>query len=543
MQIQRGIVKYKDRSDYDCRYGVTDDGKQYYLFDNGTLANGNLIATTALIEVIDHSVVASSIGVIDSQGNVVIPFEHKSIKPIHDQLLLVESNHPVTESVLEAVKLRSDPLAATKLVSTSATIKDKISAKMGADGKFIFNDQFSEASIYDIFGKNLIDNQTYSFIGMNDTTLFFSKNTVDSEIVEYPLPVKSEEEVQSLPDSSEVVDSSDSQEQLDVSSVPVDKEDIDQALGEEREHVDLDNQSESTSATTDFNDSLNSQDDSLDSTNSVSEPLEVSNLVPQEESQPQQEESAPLPDSRLDVDEKPSDITFQFENEDNPLNLPDTQDQSFDEKELVEGDDSNSDLFISKSSHSTDQDALNKRDLGYSSFDDSMVDDHAVFGDSILKEDKIMADDYHYSDSYSYREEKDTIIEDVAATMSDLMRLYREQRKTIAVYEDRIQSLTISAKNSMEQAKRQTREIGTLQDKLSDCESKLATLDSRNQMLMTKLRNQEAVIDSQKEELEILRPQIEGKKDLVRLLHDAQNLLGPDSYTDTSDSYHKKMIV
>ena len=30
MKIQKGLVKYKERSDIICTYGITDDGKQYY---------------------------------------------------------------------------------------------------------------------------------------------------------------------------------------------------------------------------------------------------------------------------------------------------------------------------------------------------------------------------------------------------------------------------------------------------------------------------------------------------------------------------------
>jgi len=33
MKLQKGIVKYKDRDDIVCLYGVTDDGKQYYFLD------------------------------------------------------------------------------------------------------------------------------------------------------------------------------------------------------------------------------------------------------------------------------------------------------------------------------------------------------------------------------------------------------------------------------------------------------------------------------------------------------------------------------
>ena len=54
MKIQKGIVKYKDRDDIVCTYGVTDSGESYYFLDEGRrLANGNIIATTDLVEAVD----------------------------------------------------------------------------------------------------------------------------------------------------------------------------------------------------------------------------------------------------------------------------------------------------------------------------------------------------------------------------------------------------------------------------------------------------------------------------------------------------------
>jgi len=71
MQIQKGYVKYKDRSDIICNYAVTDDGRQYYFLgaNNERLANGNIIASKELVEAIDPMVQASNIGVIDENGN------------------------------------------------------------------------------------------------------------------------------------------------------------------------------------------------------------------------------------------------------------------------------------------------------------------------------------------------------------------------------------------------------------------------------------------------------------------------------------------
>ena len=86
MKVQKGIVKYKVRSDIECLYGIMDDGSQYYFLDNTgkTLSNGNIIASTALVEAIDPMYESKQIGLIDGQGNVVIPFENKSIKSVND---------------------------------------------------------------------------------------------------------------------------------------------------------------------------------------------------------------------------------------------------------------------------------------------------------------------------------------------------------------------------------------------------------------------------------------------------------------------------
>ena len=188
MKIQKGIVKYKDRNDLICTYAVTDDGKQYFFLDeNGDkrFNNGSRIASTELVEAVDPMVKASHIGIIDNIGQEVIPFVNKSIKPINDSVVLVELSEPVSQSVIEAVSLKSDPLSATKLVSTPAAIKEKINLKMGNEGRYLFNDQFSEVTICDINGNNLINNEYYSFVGINADKLYLSKNTIDSDVVEY----------------------------------------------------------------------------------------------------------------------------------------------------------------------------------------------------------------------------------------------------------------------------------------------------------------------------------------------------------------------
>lgn len=220
MQIQKGQVKYKDRTDIICTYGVVD-GKQYYFLDGEKLGKGRIVASTVLVEAIDPLVLASNIGVLDEEGNVVIPFENKAVKPVADKAMIVEVAKPVTPSVIEAANLRRDPLAATRLVTTPAAIKEKVNAKMGVGGRFLFNDQFSEASVYDLEGNNLLDGKLYSFIGYNDGVLYLAGNTAETEVVTYSL---NKEEV--------VVEEPKEEETLDVKNIEVSTEDIDKALGD-----------------------------------------------------------------------------------------------------------------------------------------------------------------------------------------------------------------------------------------------------------------------------------------------------------------------
>ena len=219
MQIQKGQVKYKDRTDIICTYGVVD-GKQYYFLDGEKLGKGRIVASTVLVEAIDPLVLASNIGVLDEEGNVVIPFENKAVKPVADKAMIVEVAKPVTPSVIEAANLRRDPLAATRLVTTPAAIKEKVNAKMGVGGRFLFNDQFSEASVYDLDGNNLLDGKLYSFIGYNDGVLYLAGNTAETEVVTYSL------------NKEEVVEEPKEEETLDVKDIEVSTKDIDKALGD-----------------------------------------------------------------------------------------------------------------------------------------------------------------------------------------------------------------------------------------------------------------------------------------------------------------------
>ena len=223
LKNQKSRVRYQGRDDFICAYGIRDDGKQFYYLDaeGKPLKNGNYIASTALVEAIDPMVKASNIGMIDSEGKEVIPFTNRSIRPVNDDIVLVEPATPTTQSVIEAVQLKSDPLSATKLVSTPALIKEKLNAKVNGAGKYLFNDQFSEATICDINGNNLVNGASYSFIITDGKTIYSSQNTADSEISSYSiLP----------PEVQSDVTADNTEQAIDVTNVSVPQDVVENAL-------------------------------------------------------------------------------------------------------------------------------------------------------------------------------------------------------------------------------------------------------------------------------------------------------------------------
>lgn len=222
MKIQVGQVKYKGRDDYRVVYGTTDDGKLYYFLDDVVLENGGRIASTELVEAIDNSVKPSHIGVVNNSGKEIIPCNNKNVKLINDGILLVELSEPISDNVKSTNILRNDPTAATKLVSTPAAIKSKIGAIMSKEGRYVFNDLFSEAYICDLEANALVDG-LYSFIAVDPVNqkIYLSKNDVNEKVIEYSiLPPQVQNDVTPTTDSKEI----------DVTDVNVPQDAVEDAL-------------------------------------------------------------------------------------------------------------------------------------------------------------------------------------------------------------------------------------------------------------------------------------------------------------------------
>ena len=386
MQVQKGQVKYKDRSDIVCTYGCLEDGKQYYFLDGEKLGKGRIVASTALVEAIDPLVLASNIGVIDSDGKIIVPFKNKAVKPVGNEAMLVEVSKPVTKSVIEAAGMRRDPLAATKLVTTPAAIKEKINAKMGSNGRFLFNDQFSEASVYDLDGNNLLDNKLYSFIGYNNDILYLAGNTADTDVVTYSLKKEKEEKIE-----EEVVEEEKNvEDELDVQSLAVPKEEIDKAMSK----VEEENNEEELHEVS-FKDTLFESDDFPDTV--------VDN---ENEVEDKEELTVENDDKEVTIDEKEKII------------IPTPIVPTATAKRVS--------LFKDKASEVEKENISEEKEEDDE--DEDIVNNHSLFSGMSLNNDE-------------NRGLSDNIIEDTAEVMASLISQNKEQKELISSQEEQIESL------------------------------------------------------------------------------------------------------
>ena len=604
MKIQKGIVKYKDRNDIVCFYGVTNDGRQYYFLDETDekkFSNGNRIASKLLVEAIDPMVKASNIGVVNEAGEEVISFDNKSIKPINNDIILVEKSQPVSQSVIAANEMRSDPAFATQLVSTPATIKSKLNEKMGTEGRYLFNDQFSEATVCDINGNNLVNNEYFSFIGMTREKLYFSKNTVDSIITEYsilppevqsditPKSDKNDINVSEVALSSDVVENAlnEKQEEINVNQEEQKEESenvqgairtddiVIPSIGSDDEEEKEEEDNLETVSDEDFETEENSQnkdkeeiDNDLEknplvaediSTEVVENEKEAKELVTnpdEEEIEDGEEQQIDFSDTdeneEIDEQEQNDEIEENEEEVEDSIDIdetiPEVVEDNENEKESTKKEELNLDTEkfdetdnsledeVSRILDNEDGEDFSMDDNDYSSIETEFEKDinDEIFKDSIFRADKIVND---FSDTFEEHDfskisssRRDNIMTDVAKSMANLIRQNKEQRNIINKYQEKLERINSTRRSIVDKVKVQEQKIDVLTNKIRGMEKTLNNLENRNQLLESKNRDQEKLIAAQNREIEELRPQLAGKEDLVKVLADAQVLLGEESY-------------
>lgn len=483
MQVQKGLVKYKDRSDILCTYGITDDGKTYYFLEGNTIPNGNIVATTVLVEAIDPLVVSSSIGVIDPDGNVVIPFENKAVKPLSNDLLLVEKGTPVTDSVIEAVELRSDPSAASKLVSTPAAIKENMHIKMGDAGRFVFNDQFSEATICDINGNNLVNDELFSFIGLTDDRMFLSKNIVGSFIWEFDVANKKLDVMPEPEVEVKMGDGDASEFTVDVSQIPTVEE--------------------STEEVTEFGTEM------MESNLEGGFAPEDIDVVPTPEVEAEPATDAVEETTEMDTEPETEVTTETVVEETTEVVVEETTETVVEETTEAVAED----LFV-------------------------MSPEEDIFADAKVHEDTIMpASDESYDDFTYFPEHssKDSLVQEVSATINELVKLNKSQRQKLISYEQKMDQMADANRKMTEKLREQTRDYEKLRTTAENfktvvgkLEAKCEVLEGKNEALEAKAHDQERTIYRLTAENTSLREQNLNNEALAQVLAEARSALESD---------------
>ena len=483
MQVQKGLVKYKDRSDILCTYGITDDGKTYYFLEGNTIPNGNIVATTVLVEAIDPLVVSSSIGVIDPDGNVVIPFENKAVKPLSNDLLLVEKGTPVTDNVIEAVELRSDPSAASKLVSTPAAIKENMHIKMGDAGRFVFNDQFSEATICDINGNNLVNDELFSFIGLTDDRMFLSKNIVGSFIWEFDV-VNKKLDVMPEPEVEVKMGDGDASEfTVDVSQIPTVEE--------------------STEEVTEFGTEM------MESNLEGGFAPEDIDVVPTPEVEAEPATDAVEENTEMDTEPETEITTEAVVEETTDVVVEETTETVVEETTEAVAED----LFV-------------------------MSSEEDIFADAKVHEDTIMPVSDESYDDFTYFPEhssKDSLVQEVSATINELVKLNKSQRQKLISYEQKMDQMADANRKMTEKLREQTRDYEKLRTTAENfktvvgkLEAKCEVLEGKNEALEAKAHDQERTIYRLTAENTSLREQNLNNEALAQVLAEARSALESD---------------
>ena len=498
MQVQKGLVKYKDRSDILCTYGITDDGKTYYFLEGNTIPNGNIVATTVLVEAIDPLVVSSSIGVIDPNGNVVIPFENKAVKPLSNDLLLVEKGTPVTDSVIEAVELRSDPSAASKLVSTPAAIKENMHIKMGDAGRFVFNDQFSEATICDVNGNNIVNDELFSFIGLTDDRMFLSKNIVGSFIWEFDV-VNKKLDVMPEPEVDVKMGDGDASEfTVDISQIPMVEESTEEVIefGTKMMETNLEG-------------------------GFAPEDIDV---VPTPEVETEPATEAVEETTEMDTEPATEAVEATTEMDTEPETEVTTEAVVEETTEVVVEE--TTETVVEETTEAVAEDLF------------AMSPEEDIFADAKVHEDTIMPVSDESYDNFTYFPEhssKDSLVQEVSATINELVKLNKSQRQKLISYEQRMDQMADANRKMTEKLREQTRDYEKLRTTAENfktvvgkLEAKCEVLEGKNEALEAKAHDQERTIYRLTAENTSLREQNLNNEALAQVLAEARSALESD---------------
>ena len=164
MNVKQGNVEINGAK-FVCSYGESLDGKRFYFVAGGELPNGVRIATSDVAEALNQTNgVIKTLGLIDKDGNILVPLANKSVNTIDSTYIIFEKNNPHIEEVVNLEAIKADPAASAKFAENTKLIKDKMREVAGENAVEVYSNPEGAASIYDLDGKSIVDGKYYNYI-------------------------------------------------------------------------------------------------------------------------------------------------------------------------------------------------------------------------------------------------------------------------------------------------------------------------------------------------------------------------------------------
>ena len=181
MEIKKGISQMAEYPNVEINYVMSRDGRMYYVLKDGILENGCIIATLDPKYAIDEKNLSTSVGVFNESGEVLIHFDKKSIKSISKNLVLVENTKLSTPEVIGIYGKENDPMISQSVNEAKEKILAQVKNQMKPSGEILFSNPYSEANVYQLDTYHHKVGIDCSYIGKDETGLFFHTNDVNSQ--------------------------------------------------------------------------------------------------------------------------------------------------------------------------------------------------------------------------------------------------------------------------------------------------------------------------------------------------------------------------
>ena len=549
MEILKGQVRDPGYPDCECTYAKMDNGQLYYFIKDGELSNQNIIVTTILKEAIGHTPY-TSLGLINSNGDVLIPFENKAITKLDDNLLLVEKNAATTQSVIDAINAKSDPFSATNLVNTANAIKEQMKSVMGYSAEFVFDNQFSEAALYNIQGQN-IGGAYFSFIGRDDFgNYYMSSNVLNSQIVKYdPSLVQN----QAPPTASTETPSSSDDVQQQISEAPQDNQIPDNTQNNNETFNNV--QEETPNQDQQNAPDLGIPNIDIPIQNQVSDNQEQVNNVENQnfETGNNVGDNPDVPLSNGDGETTPENNTSDMvsdagESENNSISQEvDSDIEDSDNADDATVDDNESD----DDSDTEDNDSVddttvddNESDVDSDAEDSDNADDETVDGNESDDDSDTGNDDENVSNVEEAN--MDLVDEDITNpvifnatnTIRKLLDENRSQREVIDHQADELENIKSSNEILLADNNSKEQELRSLRKSMSHFRGQNSSLTRENTKLKSINDRQKEVIENLKHQNQVLKEQVAGISALGSAVAEANTVIGiDDNSSDDSITY------